>query len=87
MFIHNPHGVSVKGGRASTGIDSDLSILNINQQVSAVATGQLNPNGCDTLLVGTQTNLLAYDVEKNSDLFYKEVCVVLILFSINLPTV
>ena len=27
----------------------------------------------DILLVGTQTNLLAYDIEENRDLFYKEV--------------
>ena len=27
----------------------------------------------DVLLVGSQTNLLAYDIEQNTDLFYKEV--------------
>lgn len=27
----------------------------------------------DVLLVGTSTNLLAYDVEQNADLFFKEV--------------
>ena len=41
--------------------------------MSAVATGQLNSSGCDTLLVGTPTNFLAYDVENNSDLFYRDV--------------
>jgi len=41
--------------------------------VSAVATGQLNSSGCDTLLIGTPTNFLAYDVENNSDLFYRDV--------------
>ena len=41
--------------------------------MSAVATGQLDSSGCDTLLVGTPTNFLAYDVENNSDLFYKDV--------------
>ena len=65
----------MKGGRTSASNDSDLSILNINQQVSTVAAGQLNPSGCDMLFVGTQTNLLAYDVEKNSDLFYKDVSI------------
>ena len=29
--------------------------------------------GCDTLLVGTPTNFLAYNVEKNSNLCYKDV--------------
>lgn len=33
----------------------------------------MNPElGYDALLVGTQTNLLAYDVYNNSDLFYRE---------------
>ena len=41
--------------------------------MSAVAAGQLNSSGCDTLLVGTPTNFLAYDVENNSDLFYRDV--------------
>jgi Bardet-Biedl syndrome 2 protein len=30
-------------------------------------------NNRDVLLVGTETNLLAYDVENNSDIFYKDV--------------
>ena len=41
--------------------------------MSAVTAGQLNSSGCDTLLIGTPTNFLAYDVENNSDLFYKDV--------------
>ena len=73
VFIHNPHSGALQGGRAVASHDNDISILNINQQVSAVATGQLNNSGCDTLLVGTPTNFLAYDVENNSDLFYRDV--------------
>ena len=47
--------------------------LNINQTVSCLTAGVLNPElGYDALLVGTQTNLLAYDVYNNSDLFYRE---------------
>ncbi len=46
--------------------------LNINQRVTALTTGQLNPESRrDCLLVGTPTNLLAYDVEKNADIFHK----------------
>lgn len=56
--------------------DSDISLLNINQSVSCLAAGVLDPQlGCDSLIVGTQTNLLAYDVHNNSDLFFKEVTV------------
>lgn len=41
-------------------------------QITALAAGKLEENAeRDTLLVGSQTNLLAYDVEKNADVFYK----------------
>ena len=36
--------------------------------------GRLDPDSNrDVLLVGTPTNLLAYDVEQNADLFHKDV--------------
>jgi Bardet-Biedl syndrome 2 protein len=52
--------------------DQDINLLSINQQVSSVCAGTLN-NRNDILAVGTQTNILAYDVNNNSDLFYKDV--------------
>ena len=57
------------------GATGDVSLLNINQQITAVCAGPLNPSrpDRDVLVVGTPTNVLAYDVEDNSDLFYKEV--------------
>ncbi|XP_014812868.1 PREDICTED: Bardet-Biedl syndrome 2 protein isoform X2 [Calidris pugnax] len=77
VFIHNPHA---RGQKTSTNRmvqstqDSDISLLNINQGITCLASGVLNPQlGYDCLLVGTQTNLLAYDVYNNSDLFYREV--------------
>lgn len=52
----------------------DISLLNINQSVSCIASGKLDPTSeRDMLMVGTHTNLLAYDVRDNADLFYKEV--------------
>lgn len=73
VFIHNPHKRLEKaGGRLETST-GDISLLNINQQVSSLNCGSLDDSSRDTLFVGTQTNLLAYDVENNSDLFYKEV--------------
>ncbi|KAG8510037.1 Bardet-Biedl syndrome 2 protein [Galemys pyrenaicus] len=77
VFIHNPHKRSqhLSASRVlQSPLESDISLLNINQAVSCLAAGVLNPElGYDTLLVGTQTNLLAYDVYNNSDLFYREV--------------
>uniref|UniRef100_A0A8C5UP28 Bardet-Biedl syndrome 2 protein homolog n=1 Tax=Microcebus murinus TaxID=30608 RepID=A0A8C5UP28_MICMU len=77
VFIHNPHTRSqhVSTSRVcQSPLESDVSLLNINQAVSCLTAGVLNPElGYDALLVGTQTNLLAYDVHNNSDLFYREV--------------
>uniref|UniRef100_A0A8C0DUE4 Bardet-Biedl syndrome 2 protein homolog n=1 Tax=Balaenoptera musculus TaxID=9771 RepID=A0A8C0DUE4_BALMU len=77
VFIHNPHARSQHFSASrvlQSPLESDVSLLNINQAVSCLAAGVLNPElGYDALLVGTQTNLLAYDVYNNSDLFYREV--------------
>ena len=79
VFIHNPHSRSQRGGRIEIGADQDITLLNINQSVSAVNAGQLDPNKQnDVLVVGTQTNLLVYDVDNNSDLFYKDVSIYII---------
>ena len=77
VFIHTPNAqVGGSSGRILTGgsggSNSDLVMLNINQRVTAVAAGQLDPDvDRDYLLVGTPTNLLVYDVEKNADIFHK----------------
>ncbi|KAJ0069534.1 hypothetical protein NL108_008487, partial [Boleophthalmus pectinirostris] len=77
VFIHNPHarGQRSAGHRLSqSNQDSDVSLLNINQAVTCLTAGALGPNTTgDTLLVGSQTNLLAYDVHDNADVFYREV--------------
>ncbi|XP_064437112.1 Bardet-Biedl syndrome 2 protein isoform X2 [Mirounga angustirostris] len=77
VFIHNPHTRSQHFSTSrvfQSPLESDVSLLNINQAVSCLTAGALNPElGYDALLVGTQTNLLAYDVYNNSDLFYREV--------------
>lgn len=77
MFIHNPHtrGQRQAAHRLSQSAqDSDISLLNINQAVSCLTAGTLGPNTTgDTLLVGTQTNLLAYDVHEIADIFNREV--------------
>lgn len=75
MFIHAPHergDLAVQ--QPSADAAKNVKYLNINRTVTALASGPLNPKSdCDVLLVGTQTNLLAYDVEQNKDLFYREV--------------
>lgn len=89
VFIHSPHlmtrpGNRVGGGRVQSALESggagEVSLLNIGQQVTSLAAavidGEMTLNAerpGDVLFVGTQTNLLAYNVEQNSDLFYKDV--------------
>ncbi|XP_076802841.1 BBSome complex member BBS2-like [Clavelina lepadiformis] len=73
VFVHNPHSPAIAGGRMAVQ-DSDISLLSVNQSVSGLVAGQLDKNKKrDILCIGTQTNLLAYDVHDNTDLFYKEV--------------
>ena len=77
MFIHNPtvQGIGkTSGGRHQLGTLGDISLLNINQVVSSIATGRLDPASIyDSLVVGTQTNILGYDVMNNRDIFYRDV--------------
>ncbi|CAM9827453.1 unnamed protein product, partial [Ectocarpus sp. 12 AP-2014] len=43
-------------------------------QITGLAAGRLEESaGRDMLLVGSQTNLLAHDVENNADIYYKDV--------------
>lgn len=59
--------------------ESDVSLLSFGQHITAIGAGKLGPNtNNDTLFIGSQTNLLAYNVENNSELFYKDVCYSLI---------
>ncbi|KPP75942.1 Bardet-Biedl syndrome 2 protein-like [Scleropages formosus] len=77
VFIHNPHTRAQRQAAhrlSQSAHDSDISLLNINQAVSCLVAGSLEPGRVgDALLVGSQTNLLAYDVHNNADVFYKEV--------------
>lgn len=46
----------------------------MNRGVNTICAGRLNKeDDKDILLIGTASNILAYHVENNSDLFYKEV--------------
>lgn len=67
VFLHCPHS-------REEDYENDIRFLNINRKITALGAGRLDPTlARDVLLVGTQTNLLAYDVEQNSDIFYVDV--------------
>lgn len=70
VFLHTPH--DKEAAAKAEGVP--LKFLSINRKITALTAGALRPQSvADVLLVGTPTALLAYDVEANSDLFYKEV--------------
>lgn len=73
ILIHSPHTRNDEN-------EHEIRQLSVNQQISALSCGDLGRTQAveekrinDILLVGTHTNLLAYDVENNKDIFYKEV--------------
>ncbi|KAM7287673.1 Bardet-Biedl syndrome 2 protein homolog [Ixodes scapularis] len=69
VLVHNPRGPS-----GPTGESSGVSLLSLSQAVHCLVAGSLRPGAKeDVLLVGTATALLAYDVENNADLFFREV--------------
>ncbi len=78
VFIHNPHKnyhVPVPGRiNDPVNIENSITMLNINAIVTALTTGILDSSTkSDSLLVGTKTSILAYDVNDNTDLYFKEV--------------
>ena len=77
LVLHSPHQ-----NAAFSADDRDVTgavrQLKINNRVTAIATSCLDPSssstpGADSLLIGTETTLQAFDVEENRDLFFTEV--------------
>ncbi|XP_020285539.1 Bardet-Biedl syndrome 2 protein homolog [Pseudomyrmex gracilis] len=50
----------------------ELAELQIGTEVKSLCTGRLGEDERDTLLIGTISHVLAYHVEDNADVFYKE---------------
>mmetsp|Transcript_199 Transcript_199/g.341 ORF Transcript_199/g.341 Transcript_199/m.341 type:complete len:704 (-) Transcript_199:10-2121(-) len=71
VFMHTPHD--------NDDLSNQIKFLKLNKDITALTSGCLdqskttNPDKRDVLLVGSSTNLLSYDVEKNADLFYREI--------------
>ena len=73
VVIHSPH--DSQGEATSGDKNGNIRFLNINNKITCLGSGPLHPDTAprEMLLVGTATNLLVYDTEKNSDVFYKEI--------------
>ncbi|CAH2042141.1 unnamed protein product, partial [Iphiclides podalirius] len=74
IIIHHPYGSILATGRAQRShAHGEVSELNVSQAVIALAAGTLKPDcSRDMLIIGSPTQILAYDVHDNSDLFFKE---------------
>ncbi|XP_047031016.1 Bardet-Biedl syndrome 2 protein homolog isoform X2 [Helicoverpa zea] len=73
IIIHHPHGGVASGRAQRSQAHSEVSELNLSQAIIALAAGPLRPDtGRDMLLIGSPTQILAYDVHDNTDLFFKE---------------
>jgi Bardet-Biedl syndrome 2 protein len=74
ILLHSPH----EGNQYSDSQLPSVRMLNFNRKVTAIACGSIGTTrqlkaGQDLLMIGTQSNLLAYDVERNADVFFKDV--------------
>jgi hypothetical protein len=74
IFMFDPYARADEGqGDARPG--ARVRYLNINKKVTAVAAGALGAEGADgrdILFVGTGTDVLAYDVMNNTDVFFRD---------------
>lgn len=53
---------------------TNIKYLSTNKEIVAIESGALDLRKTNEMLfIGSKTNLLAYDVENNSDIFDKEV--------------
>lgn len=76
MFLHSPNEQSDNDDALGDqgGGQQRVRFLKINRRITALAAGKFQTaDAGDSLVVGTQASLLAYNVDKNSDIFYKDV--------------
>ena len=76
IILHSPH----ENKRSDVyGRSPQLRHLNFNKKITAICAGTLLDSEdasvpqSDLLFVGTQSNVLAYDVERNADVFFRDV--------------
>jgi Bardet-Biedl syndrome 2 protein len=68
--LNNPPRTSLQEGLEHP----QTNYINVNRQITAVKAGCVSvEGGRDTLFIGTSASLQAYDVERNRDLFFKDI--------------
>ncbi|CAM9282098.1 unnamed protein product [Ectocarpus fasciculatus] len=70
VLLHSPH----EQHGPQNGQLPAIRFLNFNRKITALTAGVENGKDTrDTLFVGTQSNLVAYDVERNAEIFFKDI--------------
>ncbi|KAL6265602.1 hypothetical protein P5V15_002396 [Pogonomyrmex californicus] len=78
ILVHSPHRPPQvdysdhKQSNKRLSWSGELAELQIGTEVKSLCTGRLGEDERDILLVGTISHVLAYHVEDNADVFYKE---------------
>ncbi|KOC68500.1 Bardet-Biedl syndrome 2 protein like protein [Habropoda laboriosa] len=78
ILVHSPHRQPQITGHDHEQADrklswsGELAELQIGTEITALSTGKFNDDERDVLLIGTATHVLAFHIEDNSDIFYKE---------------
>lgn len=76
MIIHSPHRRYnlFTSEKAWSEIKKDVGMLSISYTITAIATGKLSSNSDkEYLAIGTDTNILVYQVDDNLEIFFREI--------------
>ncbi|XP_031838360.1 BBSome complex member BBS2 [Nomia melanderi] len=78
ILVHSPHrqpqikSNDYEQSDRKLSWSGELADLQIGTEITALCTGRLNDDDRDLLLIGTASYILAFNIEDNSDVFYKE---------------
>lgn len=60
--------------KAWSEIKKDIGMLSVNYTITAIATGKLSPDSDkEYLAIGTENNILVYQVDDNMEIFFKDI--------------
>lgn len=76
IIIHSPYTRynMFNSQKAWSEIKKDIGMLSVNYTITAIATGKLSSNSeKEYLAIGTENNILVYQVDDNMEVFFKDV--------------
>lgn len=74
LAVGTPEGnVLIHSSHNKSGARNALRTLSINRKIISICWASWDKERSDILLVGTETNLMAYDAYNNVDLFYNDI--------------